>query len=249
MAEASKSLTAKLVQEALAAIASPERAKGSAWFFKTGPGQYGEGDRFIGVSVPEQRKIAKQFRALPLPEVAKLLASPVHEHRLCALLILVLQHQTAKNAGEPERPIVDFYLEHLDHVNNWDLVDSSAPYILGDWIVGHPGDAKVLTMLADSEELWRERVAMVATAALIRVGRFDATLMLAERFLVHPHDLMHKATGWMLREVGKQDEAALKRFLDAHAAAMPRTMLRYAIERLPAADRAIYLAKRGLRRS
>lgn len=244
MAKASKPLKAKLVQEALAALASPERAKGSAWFFKTGPGQYGEGDRFIGVSVPEQRKIAKQFRALPLPEVATLLASPVHEHRLCALLILVLQYQTAKNAGEPERPIVDFYLEHLDHVNNWDLVDSSAPYILGDWIARHPGDAKVLTMLADSEELWRERVAMVATAALIRVGRFDATLTLAERFLVHPHDLMHKATGWMLREVGKQDEATLRRFLDAHAEVMPRTMLRYAIERLPDKDRTIYLKRK-----
>ncbi|MGI6103666.1 MAG: DNA alkylation repair protein, partial [Patescibacteria group bacterium] len=109
--------------------------------------------------------------------------------------------------------------------------------------------AKVLTMLADSEELWRERVAMVATAALIRVGRFDATLTLAERFLAHPHDLMHKATGWMLREVGKQDEATLRRFLDAHAEVMPRTMLRYAIERLPTKDRATYLAKRGLCRS
>ena len=229
---------------ALQVASSPEKAKASAWFFKTGPGQYGEGDQFIGITVPEQRKVARQFRALPLSEIAKLLASPIHEYRLTALFILVGRYQKAKKSAESEWPYVDFYLGHLESVNNWDLVDSSASYILGDWVVCHPEDRSIIIKLANSKSLWRERVAIIATAALIREKDLRLTLELAEKFLTHRHDLIHKATGWMLREVGKQDDGVLRQFLDKHAAAMPRTMLRYAIEKLSVVDRKQYLTKR-----
>ncbi|MBI4032653.1 DNA alkylation repair protein [Candidatus Berkelbacteria bacterium] len=231
---------AAAVERLLVRYATSAKAKSSAWFFKTGPGQYGEGDRFIGVTVPEQRKVAKQFRELPLNEIETLLASPIHEHRLTALLILVGQYSRLKKTGD-ERSVVDFYLTHLDGVNNWDLVDSSASYILGDWIVAHHDDRRILAVLARSGDLWKERVAMIATAALINAGSFKPTLELAERFLTHRHDLIHKATGWMLREVGKQDRATLERFLDAHAREMPRTMLRYAIEKFEPHERKRYL--------
>lgn len=239
-------MTAANVKQALKVYASAEKAKSSAWFFKTGPGQYGEGDRFIGVTVPEQRKIARHFQELSLKHVNALLASPVHEHRLTALFILVSQYQRCAKTRQGEREFVDFYLTHLDHVNNWDLVDSSAPYILGNWIVGHPDDEKILSVLAKSGDLWKERVAVIATAALIKAGKFGPTLELAEQFLAHQHDLMHKAVGWMLREVGKQDRKVLERFLDDHAHEMPRTMLRYAIEKLSPTERRHYLDQKRL---
>lgn len=233
-------MNAAAVKQALKVYASAEKAKANAWFFKTGKGQCGEGDQFIGVTVPEQRRVAKHFRELPLDEVEALLASPIHEHRLTALIILVGQYQRLKKSGH-ERSIVDLYLTHLDDVNNWDLVDSSASYILGDWIVTHPADEPMLTVLAKSGDLWKERVAMIATAALIRAKNYGPTLNLAERFLTHKHDLMHKAVGWMLREVGKQDRPVLERFLAKHAAVMPRTMLRYAIEKFEPEERKAYL--------
>lgn len=240
-------MTATRVKQALSRFALAEKARQSARFFRAGPGEYGEGDKFLGVTVPEQRKVARQFRELSLPQVEVLLASPVHEHRLTALLILVAQYRRRAKARDGEREIVDCYLTHLEAVNNWDLVDSSAPYILGTWIVEHPKDEKILDVLAKSGDLWKERVAVVATAALISVGTFGPTLALTERFLAHPHDLIQKATGWMLREVGKKDRNVLERFLDAHATTMPRTMLRYAIEKFPPAERARYLGmkKRG----
>lgn len=227
------------IQNALKQAADPTKAAFFPSFFKTGKGQYGEGDVFIGVTVPKQREIAKQFRDTPFEDIEAMLADPVHEMRLTALLILDLQF--AKGSQEERKAIVDFYLRHLDGVNNWDLVDSSAPQMLGTWLLTKK-DHAVLYRLARSGKLWRERVAIVATQALIKVGEFEDTIRIAEILLHHKHDLIHKAVGWMLREMGKKDEAVLRAFLDKHAAVMPRTMLRYAIEKMTSKDRAAYLA-------
>lgn len=255
------------VSQALKVLGSPTKAEASAWFFKTGKGQYGEGDQFIGVTVPEQRKVAKHFRDLPLTDIETLLKSPIHEHRLTALLILVDQYQRAsknstKSPGSNLRiqptEIVEFYLAHKTHVNNWDLVDSSAPYILGDWLlrlstqtsevpVHQTSDVrqrKILYDLAASQSLWDRRIAIIATYAFIKAGEFDPILKLAERLLSDKENLIHKAVGWMLREVGNRDSATLLKFLDVHAATMPRTMLRYAIEKLSPPLRLKYLGVR-----
>lgn len=229
------------LQKSLLSISSPERARKSEYFFKTGPGQYGEGDVFIGVSVPDQRKIAKQFNDLPLTELDRLIRSPEHEFRLTALFILVDQFKKARKDEISRKKIVDFYLDHLSFVNNWDLVDSSAHYILGAWILEHPEDISILDTLAQSGDLWRERVSVISTMKFISNNDFNYTMQLSKKFLNHKHDLMHKAVGWMLREVGKRDESTLVRFLDAHYPSMPRTMLRYAIEKLEEPLRQSYL--------
>jgi len=237
-------MTARAVQHALRTISSPTKAKSSAWFFKTGPGQYGEGDQFIGVTVPEQRVIAKKFQELSLIEIQKLLASTVHEDRLTALFILVGQYQRAKRTNA-EKQFVTLYLDERQHINNWDLVDSSAPYILGDWLVTHPDERTILAKLAGESSIWSKRIAILATASFIKNREFEPTLRLAEQFLSEHHDLMHKATGWMLREIGKKDQPTLAAFLEKHAAAMPRTMLRYAIEKFSPAERQTYLSIKG----
>lgn len=197
-------------------------------FFKTGKGEYGEGDRFMGVSVPQVRLISKRNRDISLDEVEQLLASPWHEARQCALFILTLQYQRAK--AEERKIIVDFYLSHTDRINNWDLVDVSAHYILGDYLLSH--SREILYRLAESPSLWENRIAMVSTYAFIRKGELDDTYALATRMMHHPHDLMHKAIGWMLREAGKKDVERLTRYVKQYAGQMPRTMLRYAIEKL-----------------
>lgn len=214
-------------------------------FFKTGKGEYGEGDVFLGVTVPRQRAIARRFSDAPLADIEAMLADPVHEMRLTALLILVRRFE--KGTPDERKEIADFYLRHLDGVNNWDLVDSSAPYILGAWLLPKK-DRSVLYRLARSGKLWRERVAIVATYALIKAGEFDDTIRIATILLHHKHDLIHKAVGWMLREVGKKDEKVLRAFLSEHAATMPRTALRYAIERMDAVDRAAYMRAKNLTR-
>jgi 3-methyladenine DNA glycosylase AlkD len=183
------------------------------------------------------RKLAREFRALPLPEVTALLHSPIHEERLLALILLVNGYERADEAGRAE--IYALYLEHLDRVNNWDLVDSSAPYIVGPHLLERP--RKILFRLARSNNLWHRRVAMLATFYFIRQNDFADALRLAELLRDDEHDLMHKAVGWMLREIGKRDVAVLRKFLDQHAALMPRTMLRYAIERLPERERQRFL--------
>ena len=211
-----------------------------ARFFKCGPGEYGEGDRFIGLTVPAQRRVARQFRDLPLAEVDVLLHSPVHEERLTALFIMVDQFRRheARRGG-----IVSLYLRRLRRVNNWDLVDSSAPQILGAWLLDKPRGR--LDRLARSRNLWERRVAIVATLRFIANGESADAIRIATLLLHDEHDLIHKATGWMLREVGKRaSEEALRAFLARHAARMPRTMLRYAIERLPPRERARWLALR-----
>ncbi|POH63312.1 DNA alkylation repair protein [Cryobacterium zongtaii] len=242
--------TAAEVRAALAAIADPERAAGAARYFQTGPGQYAEGDVFIGVTVPQTRAVVTRFTALPLHEIDLLLAGPVHEHRLAALLILVAQFARAsarRTRDDPRRrALAEFYLAQLraGRVNNWDLVDSSAPGLLGEYLFDRPRG--LLADLAASEVLWQRRVAVIATSAFIRRGDATTTLDLAARLLGDPEPLMHKAVGWMLREVGARvDRDLLLGFLDLHAGRMPRTMLSYATEHLSRELRAHY---RGLPR-
>ena len=199
-------------------------------FFKTGKGEYGEGDRFLGVTVPETRKLAKAHKEASYELIEALLESEWHECRLCALLILIEKYKKA-----PEEA-VRFYLAHLKGVNNWDLVDLSAPYILGDYLVKHQ-DHSVLYTLAQSPVMWEQRIAVVSTLMLIRNDQFTDTIELAKLFLGTKHDLMQKAVGWMLREVGKRDKALLMSFLNTNKGAMPRTTLRYAIEKFSAEER------------
>ena len=233
-------MTASTIMKRLRAGATPVKAVVLARFFKTGPGQYGEGDRFLGVMVPGQRQIAKEFRDLPLPEVEKLLASPYHEARLTGFLVLTYAFERADEARR--RELYGFTLAQRAAMNNWDLVDVIAPVIVGGWLLDRPADRKLLRKFAKSPDLWERRIAIVSTLAFIRAGDFADTLAISETLLADRHDLIHKATGWMLREVGKRDEDVLRGFLDGHAARMPRTALRYAIERLPEAERQGWLA-------
>ncbi len=237
---AGKDGSAGKVKAELDALGSPEKAAHLTRFFKSGPGEYGEGDRFIGVRVPEQRRIAKRYGGLPLEEIGRLMASPIHEHRLTGLLILVERFAKSQEASS-RREIVDFYLSRLERVNIWDLVDLCAPKILGEHLVRCPEERAMLSAMAESTNLWERRVAVLATLPMIKQGRFDELLALAEALLTDTHDLMHKAVGWMLREVGKVDTTVLEDFLNKHAGAMPRTMLRYAIERLEPARRQYFM--------
>lgn len=219
-------------QLALRKFASKTRAEGAARFFKTGKGEYGEGDFFIGVTVPNVRKVARQFRDLPFAQMATLIKSKVHEERLLALRILADRY-----AADPERTY-RFYMKHLNHVNNWDLVDTSAPEISGPYLFDHPRERKVLVDLAQSSNVWKRRVAILSTFYFIRQKREQETLRIAELLLADSHDLIHKAVGWMLRELGKRhDRRLLDTFLARHAKQMPRTALRYAIELHSPAER------------
>lgn len=208
-------------------------------FFKCGPGEYGEGDVFIAVTVPAQRAIARQFRDLPLADVEQLLTSHVHEERLTALLILVYQFR--RGDERRRRQIFTLYMKRLQFINNWDLVDTSAAQIVGGWLADKPRG--LLDRLARSTHLWSRRVAIIATFHYIQRGERRDAIRIATILVNDTHDLIHKAVGWMLREVGKRaDEAALTTFLERHAATMPRTMLRYAIERRPAIERARWMS-------
>lgn len=228
------------LQSDLLALASTQKAKSSAWFFKTGPGEYGEGDVFIGVTVPEQRKVAAKYKDLPLLEIKQLLRSKEHEYRLTALFILVKQFKHGDE--KKQRQIFDLYLKNTKWINNWDLVDSSAPYIVGGFLKNRP--RAMLYDLAKSNSLWERRIAMLSTLAFIVDGDPRDALKIAKLLLKDEHDLIHKAVGWMLREVGKrcklEDELI---FLDKHYRKMPRTMLRYAIERLEQNSRDFYMKK------
>jgi 3-methyladenine DNA glycosylase AlkD len=223
--------------------ATPSQAAIARRFFKTGPGEYGEGDRFLGLKVPQIRAELPHTDALSEADVLDLLHSEWHEERLLALLVLGRRFSRAKKDTATQQRLVNLYLAHTQWVNNWDLVDSSAPHILGAWLLRR--DRAVLNSLAASTNLWEQRIAILATQAFIRAGDFTDTLRLSAHFLTHPHDLMHKACGWMLREVGKRDMKPLLTFLDQHAAKMPRTLLRYAIEKLPEETRQAYLTIKG----
>lgn len=227
----------------------PERAAGMAAFFRTGPGEYGEGDRFLGVVTPVMREAVRDFRGkIDLAGLRRLLAEPWNEVRAAALVLLVREAESAARASDTARlnEIEVFYDSQLDRVNNWNLVDISAAALMGACWTGR-GDRPAairrrLDAWAGSGELWRERVAMVSTHALIRRGELRETFRLAARFRGHPHDLIHKAAGWMLREAGKKDVDALRAFLERYTPELPRTTLRYAIERLDAAERRRWLA-------
>jgi 3-methyladenine DNA glycosylase AlkD len=209
-------------------LANPAQAAISRGFFKTGSGEYSEGDIFLGIKVPIQRKIVRKYLDLPLFDLQDLLNSKIHEHRLSALFILIGQYKKADN--KTKQRFFKFYLNNTKNINNWDLVDSSSPNIVGDYLLDKPRD--ILYKLIRSELLWERRISIVSTLAFIRLGQFDDALALAEKSLNDKHDLMHKAAGWMLREVGKRSEAALETFLQKRYRFMPRTMLRYAIEKL-----------------
>ncbi|HLD12000.1 MAG TPA: DNA alkylation repair protein [Candidatus Nanoarchaeia archaeon] len=223
------------VRQLLRKAVTPGKKKVLQGFFKTGKGHYGAGDVFLGVMVPDTRRIAKQFRDLSLTDIQELLSSKVHEERLLALLILVEQF-----SADPQR-VASFYVKHRSFVNNWDLVDISAPKILGSFLLDKPRD--MLYDLAVSPVLWDRRMAIVATYAFIRAGQFEDTLRLAEVLLQDKHDLLQKAVGWMLREVGKKDQRVLEAFLRKHSRVMPRTMLRYAVERLSPEKKALFMAR------
>jgi 3-methyladenine DNA glycosylase AlkD len=230
--------TVAAIRARLRALADPRIADASRRFFKTAPGEYGHGDRFLGIRVPALRKVARELRAAPVNVTFALLRSPLHEERLLALLMLASRYERG-TAAEQQR-IYEQYLKNVPkHVNNWDLVDSSAPYIVGAHLAER--GRGVLLELARSRNLWERRVAIVATLWFIRRGSFDDTLAIAELLLGDEEDLIHKATGWMLREVGNRDRAAAERFLRRHCRHMPRTMLRYAIEKLPPRTRRAYL--------
>lgn len=226
------------VQKELKKYAKPEKAKIFQRFFKTQKGEYGAGDKFLGVTVPEVRKIAKIFSSMDLTEVLSLLSSPIHEDRLCALFILILQFK--KSDEKIKQQIYQAYLKNYQYINNWDLVDTSAHHIVGAYLADKPKD--ILYKLAHSKNLWQKRIAIIATFDFIYHQKADETLKIANILLHDEHDLIHKAVGWMLREVGKRvDEKILLNFLDEHYKTMPRTMLRYAIERLPEKMRLAYL--------
>jgi 3-methyladenine DNA glycosylase AlkD len=230
-------MTVQKIQKYLRQFANKEKARLLQGFFKTGPGQYGEGDKFLGVMVPNIRRTVKEFADAPLAEVLKLLRSSFHEERLLALLLLV--HQFEKGDEGLRKWIYTRYLKNMKYINNWDLVDLSAPKIVGPYL--ERSSRSLLYRFVRSKNLWERRIAILATFPFIRKGDFGDALALAEALLDDDHDLMHKAVGWMLREVGKKDVAVLEIFIRKYYGRMPRTALRYAIERFPEAKRQKYL--------
>jgi 3-methyladenine DNA glycosylase AlkD len=220
-------------------IASPEKARVLSRFFKTGRGEYGEGDAFLGIMVPDQRSIAKKYADLSMNDLRKLISGSMHEERLVCLFILINRYKKADSHGKKE--VVGFYLGNLRYINNWDLVDLSAGPVLGDHLID--GDRSILYEMAKSDDLWKRRIAVMSTFAFIRKNDFGDTLRIAEMLLNDRHDLIHKAVGWMLREIGKRDQAKEEEFLKKHYKKMPRTMLRYAIEKFDEDKRRYYLRK------
>ncbi len=216
-------------------LSNPVKAKLLQRFFKTGKGEYGEGDIFLGITVPEQRKIAKKYKDLKLNDIQDLLNSNFHEHRLVALIILVEKYEK----GDNKKQIVDFYLKNTHNINNWDLVDLTSHKILGKYLLDK--DRSILFKLAKSKNLWEKRISIISTFAFIRNKDFSYSLKIAELLLKDKHDLIHKAVGWMLREIGKKDQDAEEAFLKKYYKLMPRTMLRYAIEKFKPEKRKRYL--------
>lgn len=228
------------IKKDLKALEDREKAKFLQRFFKTGPGEYAEGDAMLGISMPNQRAIAKKYaRDISVADAVKLLASKYHEFRMTALVMLVYKYE--KSDEDMRREIYDAYLANTKFINNWDLVDVSAPNIVGDYLLER--DRKILYRLAKSSDLWKKRIAMLATFAFIKERDFDDALKIAEILIDDEHDLIHKAVGWMLRELGKKSQVAEEKFLKKHYKTMPRTMLRYAIERFDEKKRKFYMGK------
>jgi 3-methyladenine DNA glycosylase AlkD len=238
-----KMTTANEIKKRLRKTASAKKAKGLSWFFKTGPGEYGEGDKFLGIVVPNIRAAIKDCREISFGELSKLFNSPFHEERMAGALILV--NNFIKVGAAERKKIYKFYIKNIRRINNWDLVDLSAPTIIGGYLLGvSPKEKKqILIKLSDSKNMWSRRIAILATFAFIRTGRLRESLALAKKYLADKEDLMHKATGWMLREVGKRNPEAEKKFLEKYAGIMPRTMLRYAIEKFSEAERKYFMKK------
>jgi len=235
-------MTAEDVIKDLNSFIDKKKAEFLPRYFKTGEGEYGEGDIFIGVVVPKQRIVAKKYKELPLSEIQKLLSSKIHEHRLTALLILTYQFPKAEEKNK--KKIVDFYLKNTQRINNWDLIDLSSVEILGEYFLEHPSYKKVLFEFAKSKNLWERRIAIISMLVFIRNRQFTDCLKVAESLLHDKEDLIHKAVGWMLREIGKRDLRTEEEFLKKHYQTMPRTMLRYAIEKFPEEKRKFYLLKK-----
>lgn len=235
-------LSAAAISQALAKVATPQKAEASRWYFRAEPGGYGEGDFFVGCTVPQTREIAKRFSELPLEEIDILLESKIHEERLTALHILVGKFQRAKTKVL-RAELFDFYIDAVQRgrVNNWDLVDTSAPH-LGAFLVEHPKKTLILRM-SESPNLWERRTAMMLTFAHIRAGEYGVPQHIAMKLLHDEHDLIHKAVGWMLREIGNRDIEVLRGFLAKHHREMPRTMLRYAIEKLDPTERKRWMTR------
>lgn len=230
-------MTSQVIKRRLRQFASKEKARVLQRFFKTGPGEYGEGDIFLGVVVPDIRSVAKEFQSAPLREVILLLRSAIHEERLLALFMLVSAY--ARGDDYLKKNIYSLYLRNTKYINNWDLVDLSSPNIVGAHLLDR--SRIPLYTFAKSRDLWKRRIAMLATFHFIKQNDFNDTLCLSKILLTDEHDLIHKAVGWMLREVGKRDLSAEEKFLQQHFRKMPRTMLRYAIERFPEGKRRKYL--------
>ncbi len=232
-------MTATDFMHALDKLGNAQDAAFLQRFFKTGEGQYGAGDKFIGVRVPDTRKVCRLFQDLSLVEIEKLLESPVHEHRLGAVIIMAEQ---AKRSRDPahKKALYDLYLRRTDRINNWDIVDVSCRDVVGGYL--QDKSRAPLYKLAKSRNIWERRIAIISTWQFIRTGDLNDTFKIAEILLTDTHDLIHKAVGWMLREAGKKDRAALLAFLDKHAAVMPRTALRYAIEHLPPEQKSHYMS-------
>ena len=230
-----------LIKRNLEEKSNPEKAKILQRFFKTGKGQYGEGDIFIGVTVPEIRKTANEYKNLKFAEIQKLLNSKIHEHRVAGLIILVKQFK--KGSEQEKCKVFDFYIKNFKCVNNWDLVDLSSHHIIGIYLLDHPEKTSLLYKWATSKNLWERRIAIISTFEFIRKNKFEESLKLAEILLNDKHDLIHKAVGWMLREIGKRDQQAEEMFLEKYYKKMPRTMLRYAIEKFAPEKRKYYMAK------
>jgi 3-methyladenine DNA glycosylase AlkD len=230
-------MTAEFILNELKSIASPEKAKILHGFFKTGQGQYGAGDVFLGIMVPQTRNVAKANGTTPLSEIHTLLQSEFHEVRLCALVIITERFKKAKEAER--REIFDFYLSNVERINNWDLVDLTCPTVIGLYLLDK--DRSILYKMSESKNLWKQRISIVSTLAFIRNNDLIDTFAISEKLLNHRHDLIHMAVGWMIREAGKRDKEQLETFLDEYAKKMPRTTLRYAIERFPEPERQYYL--------
>ncbi|MCH5234623.1 MAG: DNA alkylation repair protein [Muribaculaceae bacterium] len=240
--------TGEKIIEEMTSLYDEKQATHLARFFKTGKGEYGEGDKFLGIKVPFTRSIVKNYRKkISLKDIEMLIDSEWHEIRLSGFLLLIELYKFSIKSHDIDqsRQLVGFYLNNLEKGNNWDLVDLVSGYILGDWVLRNPGNENLLIDLARRQGyLWHQRVAIVSTITLIRAGKFDLTIQIAEMFLNHPHDLIHKATGWMLREIGKRGgKEEIVKFLEMYKLTMPRTMLRYTIEKFPEEERKYFMGK------
>ncbi len=229
------------IKEELQSHANLEKAKIYLRFFKTGKGHYGEGDQFIGLTMPEQRKIAQKYMNINIQDLTPLVTSPTHEYRMTALLILTYKYKKANE--DTKKEIYDFYIKHYACINNWDLVDVTAPNIVGEYLLDRKSRRRILYEFATSDHLWKKRIAIISTFTFIKNEDFQDTINIAEILLEDKHDLIHKAVGWMLREMGKKNEKKLLDFLDKYHKTMPRTMLRYSLEKLDQDKKDFYMGR------